>query len=518
MLDHRHEPALLRNELEENVYEYGDINGHNIVLACLAPGQPGKLSAQRLVRPLKQSFPNMRLHLFVGIGGGVPRRDPPRDSELDIHLGDVVVGHAEQTNVPSIIQYNRVSTLSHELYSAPGSLEQSSRQLLQALSPIIADRQLGNTQYDRHLARFKGLPAFEHPGLEKDVLFENTYLHKQPGSDTCKECDTSRYVKRAARETKKIVFHQGTILSDDWVMKNAVKRDKLSKRYHDAICFEMEAAGVMEDTHCLVIRGIADYADSHKNHIWQKYAAATAAAFAREILHKIQPGSRFVEDGRLTEGSIYSFSSANPDSQSRQPLTIRDSSANPNFRQGMTTGFSHQYDNAEQLFEDWQKHKPVLQSLRRVLEAFQAALQILLDSDNENPESRFRVHFRLAQVEQIMTYFEAKLPQEKERHVDQALEHVEAATSQTRKMKNAARLLDQIRFEECCIHGRKIEMKAAADPGERPAAAEVDTAMQNLKTAMRRFEESNRDRFRSQNREYGSWVLNRLEQVKRLLL
>ena len=31
---------------------------------------------------------------------------------------------------------------------------------------------------------------------------------------------------------------------------------------------------------CLVVRGICDYADSHKNKRWQGYAAATAAAYA----------------------------------------------------------------------------------------------------------------------------------------------------------------------------------------------------------------------------------------------
>jgi nucleoside phosphorylase len=38
---------------------------------------------------------------------------------------------------------------------------------------------------------------------------------------------------------------------------------------------------------CLVIRGICDYADSHKNKKWQGYAAATAAACAKELLSVI---------------------------------------------------------------------------------------------------------------------------------------------------------------------------------------------------------------------------------------
>jgi nucleoside phosphorylase len=46
----------------------------------------------------------------------------------------------------------------------------------------------------------------------------------------------------------------------------------------------MEAAGLMNDFPCLVIRGICDYADSHKNKEWQGYAAAVAAAYAKELL------------------------------------------------------------------------------------------------------------------------------------------------------------------------------------------------------------------------------------------
>jgi nucleoside phosphorylase len=46
----------------------------------------------------------------------------------------------------------------------------------------------------------------------------------------------------------------------------------------------MEAAGLMDNFPCLVIRGICDYSDSHKNDIWQEYAAAVAAAYAKNLL------------------------------------------------------------------------------------------------------------------------------------------------------------------------------------------------------------------------------------------
>jgi nucleoside phosphorylase len=52
----------------------------------------------------------------------------------------------------------------------------------------------------------------------------------------------------------------------------------------ECICFEMEAAGLMNHFPCLVIRGISDYADSHKNDRWQRYASATAAAYTKELL------------------------------------------------------------------------------------------------------------------------------------------------------------------------------------------------------------------------------------------
>lgn len=49
----------------------------------------------------------------------------------------------------------------------------------------------------------------------------------------------------------------------------------------------MEAAGLMDTFHCLVIRGIYYYSDSHEHKIWQPYAAIAAAAYAKELLRII---------------------------------------------------------------------------------------------------------------------------------------------------------------------------------------------------------------------------------------
>lgn len=82
-------------------------------------------------------------------------------------------------------------------------------------------------------------------------------------------------------------------------MKDASVRDRLAVD-NDVLCFEMEAAGLMNHFPCLVIRGVCDYADSHKNKIWQGYAAMVAVAYARDLLYQLSP-QRVENEKRITE-------------------------------------------------------------------------------------------------------------------------------------------------------------------------------------------------------------------------
>ena len=84
------------------------------------------------------------------------------------------------------------------------------------------------------------------------------------------------------------MVHYGLIASANQVMKDALIRDRLSEE-KGVLCFEMEAAGLMNHFPCLVIRGICDYSDSHKNKEWQGYAAMTAAAYAKDVLSHVHP-------------------------------------------------------------------------------------------------------------------------------------------------------------------------------------------------------------------------------------
>jgi nucleoside phosphorylase len=74
--------------------------------------------------------------------------------------------------------------------------------------------------------------------------------------------------------------HRGTIASRELVLRNTKLRDQLA-REHSVLCFEIEAAGALVSFPCLVIRGILDYYDSHKNDVWHGYAAAVTAAYRR---------------------------------------------------------------------------------------------------------------------------------------------------------------------------------------------------------------------------------------------
>ncbi|RDW78594.1 uncharacterized protein DSM5745_05446 [Aspergillus mulundensis] len=77
--------------------------------------------------------------------------------------------------------------------------------------------------------------------------------------------DMSSLVLRSPRteDDDDPTIHYGLIASANHLMKEALIRDKLAAE-KDTVCFEMEAAGLMNHFRCLVIRGICDYSDYHK--------------------------------------------------------------------------------------------------------------------------------------------------------------------------------------------------------------------------------------------------------------
>jgi nucleoside phosphorylase len=109
----------------------------------------------------------------------------------------------------------------------------------------------------------------------------------------CTQCDVEKLVDRPRRNNLVPRIHYGTIASANQVMKDGASRERLRLEYN-VLCFEMEAAGLMNNFSCVVIRGICDYADTHKNKRWQRYAALVAAAYAKELIN-IVPGEQVAE-------------------------------------------------------------------------------------------------------------------------------------------------------------------------------------------------------------------------------
>ncbi|KAF5624062.1 hypothetical protein F25303_11630 [Fusarium sp. NRRL 25303] len=77
--------------------------------------------------------------------------------------------------------------------------------------------------------------------------------------------------------------HFGLMASGNSVMESGEDRDRIAAQ-EGVIEFEMEGAGVWDSFPCIVIKGACDYADSHKDKGWQRYAAATAAACTKAFL------------------------------------------------------------------------------------------------------------------------------------------------------------------------------------------------------------------------------------------
>jgi nucleoside phosphorylase len=169
-----------------------------------------------------------------------------------------------------------------------GSLNSPPKILLNALAKFQANRLTGLSNLSDHLAKFERLPEFSRAKVTADVLFKSEYDHL-PGRPTCDECSTEEIFPRLQRSSNETVVHYGTIASGNQVVRDGRTRDTISRQLQGVLCFEMEAAGLMNDLPCLVIRGICDYSDSHKNKQWQSFAAAVAIACAKELLLLVHP-------------------------------------------------------------------------------------------------------------------------------------------------------------------------------------------------------------------------------------
>ncbi|KAL2810862.1 hypothetical protein BDW59DRAFT_168089, partial [Aspergillus cavernicola] len=289
-LDEEHEAPDFVSPGDTNHYTLGRIGEHNVVIAVLPDGEYGTAAAAMVATNMQNSFPNVRIGLLVGIGGGVP------SERHDVRLGDVVVS-APRDGKGGVFQYDFGKTMQGRSFQHTRFLNQPPTALRTALTGLQARyKRRGHcieSTINSILNRNPGLrQEYGRPPGNADTLFRAEVIHNTKGCAEFCAGNPLNIVQRRARTTNEPnpAIHYGLIASANQVMKDASVRDQLAAE-SDILCFEMEAAGLMNQFPCLVIRGICDYSDSHKNKEWQGFAAMTAAAYAKDTLHQIPPSS-----------------------------------------------------------------------------------------------------------------------------------------------------------------------------------------------------------------------------------
>ncbi|QYS96801.1 Pfs domain-containing protein [Trichoderma simmonsii] len=329
-----------RTSGDTNIYRNGRIGMHNVVLMLLP--NMGKAAVAGSAASLRTSYSNLRIAFLVGVCGGVPI--------LGAHealLGDVVIGEA-------IIQYDFGRQYPGEFIpkeTAVATQSLPNKDIRTLLAYLKSDTGKTDLRQDtaRHLKALQEAAvlkehrhSYRYPGFAEDKLFVATYRHKHRGGplgDPC--CDSVNYCDNAAQSScsklgcdeKKLIPRQrlerkrhlsweetqypdifiGRIASADTVMKSGDRRDQIAKQYN-IIAFEMEGAGVWDECPCIVVKGICDYSDSHKNKIWQPFAAATAAAAVKAMLARYtisDQGHLSRSSTREIEDDIYSNNHTN---------------------------------------------------------------------------------------------------------------------------------------------------------------------------------------------------------------
>jgi nucleoside phosphorylase len=323
LFDEAHEQpeSFVKNANDPNRYSWGRMGKHLLVIASLPAREYGTTTTAITAQGLRSSLPHIRVGLLVGIGAGIPGETCDADNAVrvrhDIRLGDVVVSIPDGTN-GGVVQYDLVKAGGS--FERKGSLNSPPIALLNALTALQAKHDYQDSKIKEIergvLEKYpKAAAKYSRPTEGSDRLFRACYGHTD-GED-CRNCDQTGQIKRTPREDSHV--HYGTIACGNTLVKDAVYRDEvvgwLRKQNVDPLCFEMEAAGLMNAFPCLLIRGVCDYGDSHKNDVWQRHAAMTAAAFAKEYLRFVDVGEvrraprldKVLVDSKLVRESYFIF-------------------------------------------------------------------------------------------------------------------------------------------------------------------------------------------------------------------
>ncbi|RDW87049.1 uncharacterized protein DSM5745_03691 [Aspergillus mulundensis] len=262
----------------------GEIGEHKVaatIVQCHNQALTG--APKNVVRELLETFPNIRVLLVVGIASGMP--DYESEPVQDIRLADVVVG-APSKHVDGDVRvyYEGFSgfRLKRTLDNVPTALR-AALDKLQVSNEPSASRVSPLLKQDLDCHHMVTQHGCDRPDPSTDQLFRSSYQHADE-SKPCTSCNATQAIPRDRwkRDYDAPAIHYGTIVSSTFRMRNI--RDKI-KTTLGGICYDREAESFFCNYPMLVIRGIADYGDTHKNEEWEGYAAFTAAYYAKFLIY-----------------------------------------------------------------------------------------------------------------------------------------------------------------------------------------------------------------------------------------
>lgn len=286
-------------------YMTGELGGKPIVLAT--PRSMGSLNASHLVVNMRHSFPNIVYALVVGIAGGAPcsyDKDTDSWSDSDIHLGDVIIS-------TQVVEYDFGAELDDK-FRRKKNVEDVFPRAPTLVTSFLNSVKTGKSKAFKRVLEKTNADLrpwgrdYERPASNTDRVYLSDYRHKHQNQNACEicsrctdwhtgvceraleaNCTSLGCVPDRINESRETRIHFGRVASGNAVMKSAHRRDKLIQE-EGCVAFEMEGAGTWEVLGTIVVKGVVDYADSHKNKIWRAYPAARAALCAKALIEEIE--------------------------------------------------------------------------------------------------------------------------------------------------------------------------------------------------------------------------------------
>src|SRR5271168_834021 len=165
-LNEEHEGPEYVSPNDNNDYTLGKIGKHNVVIAILPDGEYGTTSAAIVARDMLHSFPNIRIGLMVGIGGGAP------SPTHDIRLGDIVVSAPRDGN-GGVFQYDFGKTIQDQSFRTIGFLNQPPAILRTAVNGLKATYRIDGHQLEAAIDNI----------LKKNPRLREEYKRPDPSND-----------------------------------------------------------------------------------------------------------------------------------------------------------------------------------------------------------------------------------------------------------------------------------------------------------------------------------------------